>query len=282
MCIRDRYQRRVHGDCIDRRMDTNIRLFDAPASTQGYVPPAASMSGDSAISFTPEVKVAGFPIFAPNPSPAPAPAPVTEGKSSIPICGLFTLDYYKPYFNVTTLDVLERIKQPFIPNKARFFSTIQGRPDFYGPFWIYTLLIFVIVVASNINNYVNTTNKTYSFEFSCIGLASTIVYSFGFVFPLILNFIMNMFESKTRYADILCIYGYSTVVFIPAALLAGSGFGLVAWLLLLYAAGNSSLFLMTNLWTELEKYILNKRYIIMGLIGTSQLLLMMIMKVRFF
>eukprot|EP01017_Pseudomicrothorax_dubius_P026179 TRINITY_DN2900_c0_g1_i12.p1 TRINITY_DN2900_c0_g1~~TRINITY_DN2900_c0_g1_i12.p1 ORF type:complete len:203 (+),score=43.08 TRINITY_DN2900_c0_g1_i12:166-774(+) len=190
-------------------MDTNIRLYNTPASSgPAYLPPAP-VSADSVINVSQEGQTSAA---------APINTPAPENKSIIPVCGLFTLDYYKPFFNVTTSDVQERIKQAFIPNRPHFFPTIQSNPDVYGPFWIYTSLIFMLAVASNLNYIVQKkSGDPYNFDFNCIGFATSVIYSFGFILPLILNFILNIFGSKTRYVEILCIYGYSTIVFIPVS-----------------------------------------------------------------
>ena len=47
----------------------------------------------------------------------------------------------------------------FIPIKGNFLETINGNPDLYGPFWIYTTLIFAISASANISQYLKATVK---------------------------------------------------------------------------------------------------------------------------
>ena len=54
------------------------------------------------------------------------------------------------YFSVTTSNVLNRLLHAIIPFNYKFHELIQENPDIYGPFWIYTTLIFVIAAAGSI------------------------------------------------------------------------------------------------------------------------------------
>jgi len=65
----------------------------------------------------------------------------------------FDIEYYKPYFNVTTEDVTKRIKEVCKPPmmKNSLSALVENNPDMYGPFWVYvtwmTLLVFCIILA---------------------------------------------------------------------------------------------------------------------------------------
>ncbi|KAJ6354045.1 hypothetical protein OIU76_002971 [Salix suchowensis] len=63
----------------------------------------------------------------------------------------FTIAAYKPYFDVDTTDVLERIKDSLFPFRGTFTEKTANNPDLYGPFWICTTLIFV---AASIGTFV--------------------------------------------------------------------------------------------------------------------------------
>lgn len=63
------------------------------------------------------------------------------------------LPFYEQYFRVSQLDVTERIKLSFIPTNNRFFDTLGNYPDFYGPFWILTTIIFLLSSAGNLSRY---------------------------------------------------------------------------------------------------------------------------------
>ncbi|GFH21390.1 Yip1 domain-containing protein [Haematococcus lacustris] len=62
---------------------------------------------------------------------------------------------YRPYFNISTKEVLWRVGNSFIGAfRANFMQVTQEAPDLYGPFWIATTLIFVTAVAGNYANYI--------------------------------------------------------------------------------------------------------------------------------
>jgi hypothetical protein len=47
--------------------------------------------------------------------------------------------------------ILARMARSFNPFSTDFLAL--GSPDFYGPFWITTTLIFVVAFSSNMHNY---------------------------------------------------------------------------------------------------------------------------------
>lgn len=56
----------------------------------------------------------------------------------IPFCGCLSVRYYQPYFDVDTEDVTTRLKSSvlYCRSENNFLSTINDRPDAYGPFWV--------------------------------------------------------------------------------------------------------------------------------------------------
>jgi len=59
----------------------------------------------------------------------------------------------KDYFQVTTVDVIKRYFHALIPFNPNFHDISDKSPDLYGPFWIYTTLIFIIAAAGSINQF---------------------------------------------------------------------------------------------------------------------------------
>lgn len=64
--------------------------------------------------------------------------------------------YYQPFFDIETTDVSKRIFYSLLPIKTNFLEIIQDNPDLYGPFWIYTSLIFAIAASGNISQYLKS------------------------------------------------------------------------------------------------------------------------------
>jgi len=64
-----------------------------------------------------------------------------------------SLEYYRPYFNITTEDVKTRLKLSVNIMQPTFFETIKDNPDLYGPFWIYSTVVFMITAVGNLSDY---------------------------------------------------------------------------------------------------------------------------------
>ena len=56
----------------------------------------------------------------------------------IPCCGCMSVRYYQPYFDVDTVDITSRISSSMLycRREQNFLSSIQDKPDAYGPFWV--------------------------------------------------------------------------------------------------------------------------------------------------
>jgi len=218
-----------------------------------------------------------------NPTAAYSAQPPSN-QSKVPLCGFFSVEYYQPFFNVTTLDVQERIKSSLNPLKPRFFELTQQNPDLYGPIWIYTTLVLVLAAAGNFAQFLHpNTDKTVSYNYDFIPTAALIIYGYGFLFPVVLTVILKVFGSNsTSYIQTICCYGYSLFVFIPAFILAIIPVSILQWVLIILAIVSSTLFLVTNYGHELGKYVGKQRYILIGFIGAAQIVLLLIFKLYFF
>ena len=54
------------------------------------------------------------------------------------------------------------------------------------------------------------------------------------------------------------------------------------WILIGYAAISSTGFLLVNFWKELDRYITNRKYFMLGLIIICQFIIFMMLKLYFF
>ena len=114
-----------------------------------------------------------------------------------------------------------------------------------------------------------------------IPLAASVIYGIGFCLPLIIKALMHVFGSETPFVLVLCIYAYSFSIYAPILILC-IPFENLQWFLLFYAVLSSSCFLLVNFWTELSKYVDNKKYFILVIIGIFQLSLFFVIKLEFF
>lgn len=100
------------------------------------------------------------------------PAPPEEKKGVIASCfGFLTIEYnflllahsfcrfWQDYFDVTQSDVFSRLLMSLNPFKGSLSAILKDKPDLYGPFWIYTTLIFLLSATGNFSSYLS--NKVY-------------------------------------------------------------------------------------------------------------------------
>lgn len=64
--------------------------------------------------------------------------------------GFISLDYWTRYFDVTQNEISDRIKATLNPTNPLLSELSESKVDFYGPFWICAVLVFVNSVAGNL------------------------------------------------------------------------------------------------------------------------------------
>mmetsp|Transcript_8127 Transcript_8127/g.9226 ORF Transcript_8127/g.9226 Transcript_8127/m.9226 type:complete len:92 (-) Transcript_8127:158-433(-) len=90
----------------------------------------------------------------------------------------------------------------------------------YGPFWIYTTLIFLLTFSENLHNYLLEGRENFESDFSNVPPSCFVIYGVGFGVPLALSFVMKLLTSdKLYFKEITCIYGYSFSCFLLCVLL---------------------------------------------------------------
>lgn len=73
----------------------------------------------------------------------------------IPFCGCLSVQFYQPYFDIDTTEVISRIMSSmfYCKREENFLTSLRERPDAYGPFWIVTTLVFTVAVTSHLNSW---------------------------------------------------------------------------------------------------------------------------------
>ena len=201
---------------------------------------------------------------------------------------LFCLDKFKEsfaqYFNVELDDIKLKLKGSLIPFNKSFNQSIETRADLYGPFWIFTTIIFLIALIGNFSTYFYSEDKSkFVYDYSHVPHAFFIIYGFGFGAPLILWLIMKfIFRIDIDLATSMCIYGYSYTILIPILLICIIPFKVVATVALLYFLIHSSIFLFYNMFLVIQEKAQKSKYVVLGLLGGIQLLLFFFLKFHFF
>ena len=65
------------------------------------------------------------------------------------------LRFIGKYFDVEQDDIKEKLLYSVIPFNTNFQRLAEKNPDLYGPFWIYSTIVFIVAVAGNLSNYIS-------------------------------------------------------------------------------------------------------------------------------
>jgi hypothetical protein len=96
-------------------------------------------------------------------------------------------------------------------SKKTFMSDIDAfGPDLYGPVWITTTIIFWGYFSNSVNSFLGS--SVYHYE--KLGTTASFFYSFFFIVPLILFGLMKHFNYKCEFVQLMCIYSYSSFVWV--------------------------------------------------------------------
>ena len=57
------------------------------------------------------------------------------------------------FFEVKTSEVVFRVLNSLVPFNPNLIEISQNNPDVYGPFWIYTTLIFVLAASGALTKF---------------------------------------------------------------------------------------------------------------------------------
>lgn len=177
-------------------------------------------------------------------------------KKSIPF---WTFEYYQQFFDIETHHVRERIIGSVAPWPGKNFINIYLRrnPDLYGPFWICTTLVFATAICGNISNFLvhfGDPNHKYTPEFRKVTIAAMAIFSYAWLVPLGLwglllwrnKKIMNLVSYS--FMEIVCVYGYSLSIYIPAVVLWILPFNWLRWFSIVVALCLSGSVLVMTFW----------------------------------
>ncbi|XP_072547059.1 protein YIPF1 [Salminus brasiliensis] len=142
----------------------------------------------------------------------------------------WTFEYYQTFFDVETHQVKDRIIGSVLPWPGKNFVRlyIRNNPDLYGPFWICATLVFAIGISGNISSFLvhrGLPQYKYVPEFRKVTIAATAIYSYAWLVPLALWGFLMWRNSKVSgmvsysFLEIVCVYGYSLSIYIPAVVL---------------------------------------------------------------
>ncbi|XP_070775301.1 protein YIPF1 [Enoplosus armatus] len=175
----------------------------------------------------------------------------------------WTFEYYQRFFDIETHHVKERIIGSVVPWPGKNFIHVYLRrnPDLYGPFWICTTLVFAIAISGNLSNFLAHLGRPkykYTPEFGKVTIAATAIFSYAWLVPLALwgfllwrnNKIMNLVSYS--FMEIVCVYGYSLAIYIPAVVLWIIPFEWLRWCSIMVALFLSGSVLVMTFWPAVK------------------------------
>ncbi|XP_041091655.1 protein YIPF2 [Polyodon spathula] len=171
----------------------------------------------------------------------------------------WSFDYYQSFFNIDTLQVLDRIKGSLLPLPGKNFVKhhLRNNPDLYGPFWICATLVFTVAISGNLSTFLlqmGDPKYHYRPQFHKVSVAGVSVFSYAWLVPLalwgFLQWRSSSNPSVTSYSflETVCVYGYSLFIYIPTSILWIIPVDWLRWLLILLAMALSGSVLVLTFW----------------------------------
>uniref|UniRef100_A0A3B3DI07 Protein YIPF n=1 Tax=Oryzias melastigma TaxID=30732 RepID=A0A3B3DI07_ORYME len=142
--------------------------------------------------------------------------------------GFWTFEYYQSFFNVDTIQVLERVRGSMMPFPGRSFLKhyVRTSPDLYGPFWICVTLVFSMAISGNLSTFLSQTgNPEYHYrpQFHRVTIAAAVIFIYAWLVPVALWGFLTWRRRAERqigvfsFLETVCVYGYSLFIYIPTS-----------------------------------------------------------------
>ncbi|XP_058738582.1 uncharacterized protein LOC131610609 [Vicia villosa] len=245
--------------------DSNLQTFP-PSQAQGKITSGSRPPRDADDSFS---------------------KPVPGGSSDEPQQGgwlrNFAVAAYKPYFDVDTSDVLERIIDSLFPFRGTFNEKTSTNPDLYGPFWICTTLIFLAASMGTFVTYIahKLKDQEWNYDINLVTWSAGLFYGYVTIVPLCLYVILKYFSVPAGLVQLLCLYGYSLFIFIPALCMSIVPLDIFRWVIAGVAGFMSATFVALNLRAHIKSAGEQWFFIVAG-IFLLQLALSVVLKIYLF
>jgi hypothetical protein len=82
-------------------------------------------------------------------------------------------EFLRKYFDVNVEDIQSKLLSTLNPMNTKFQELAEKTPDLYGPFWIYSTLVFLVAVAGNLSGYMNSTaSSNFKYDFNMVPLSA--------------------------------------------------------------------------------------------------------------
>jgi hypothetical protein len=179
------------------------------------------------------------------------------------------------YFKITEEDLFARLGSTFMLRDLD--ETLAGQPDLYGPFWIASTLLFLLISSASVTRYLLGLPNELDFA----AVAAGLIYGTSFATSYAIVGLTRMLGGQLPMVKTVCVYGYSMALWLPATLFCFIPNFLLQLILLCLALVSSVFFLLRNLLGETLKEG-SQRTIVACLVVGSQALLALVYKFYFF
>mmetsp|Transcript_8286 Transcript_8286/g.34127 ORF Transcript_8286/g.34127 Transcript_8286/m.34127 type:complete len:242 (+) Transcript_8286:157-882(+) len=198
------------------------------------------------------------------------------------MCACLSVEYYRPYFDVNTDDVVKRLKYAlmFCGAGSPFLEVVREKPDAYGPWWIATTLVFLLSVTSHLTALMHF-GRDYEYDFTVVTIAATTVYAYVGVVTLAMWLGLNYWlKTPMTLLQCGCVVGYSLTVYLPASVVCVAG--PLSWPALLAAWVLSSLFAVKSTFPIVEHLEHQKLGIVAGAFVVLNGIFMLVVKLEIY
>lgn len=180
-----------------------------------------------------------------------------------PTGGFWTFEYYQSFFNVDTIQVLDRIKGSVMPLPGKNFIKhhLRSNPDLYGPFWICVTLVFTLAISGNLSTFLSEKGNAqyhYTPQFHRVTVAAVVIFLYAWLVPIGLWGFLTWRQGQERqvggysFLETVCIYGYSLFIYIPTSILWIIPLEWLRWTLIVVAMVISGSVLVLTFWAAVR------------------------------
>ncbi|XP_029945628.1 protein YIPF2 [Salarias fasciatus] len=178
--------------------------------------------------------------------------------------GFWTFEYYQSFFDVDTMQVLDRLKGSVMPLPGRNFIKhhLKSNPDLYGPFWICTTLVFSVAISGNLSSFLSQMGDPsyhYRPQFHRVTVAAAAIFLYAWLVPGALwGFLLWRLGGDRpvggySFLETVCVYGYSLFIYIPTSVLWIIPLEWLRWTLIVVAMVISGSVLVLAFWPVLRE-----------------------------
>lgn len=187
----------------------------------------------------------------------------TDSKPKNQLPSVFSLEFYRRCWDVTTNEVRLRVKSACYP-RGDFISALHGKPDLYGPFWVSVTLCFSTAICGNLANFIqNQGDPLYKYtpEFERVTSAASAIFGYAFIFPFFISLVLYYSKIMCGFStvELLTSYGYSLSIFVPISFAWMIPSEFIRWVLVIIGAVISGSVVCLPIWQGLKEVMSNKK-----------------------